>query len=67
MARREYGSLAPIFSSRAGIGRAVSEFRADEAFAVVAMIAARGPGILRWKLNVNTGASAPGHPMVERN
>jgi acetyl-CoA C-acetyltransferase len=41
----------------------VDLFEVNEAFAVVAMIAARELGIERDKLNVNGGATALGHPI----
>ncbi len=41
----------------------VDLFEVNEAFAVVAMIAARELGIPREKLNVNGGATALGHPI----
>ncbi len=41
----------------------VDLFEVNEAFAVVAMIAARELGIDRGKLNVNGGATALGHPI----
>jgi acetyl-CoA C-acetyltransferase len=41
----------------------VDLFEVNEAFAVVAMIAARELGIPRDKLNVNGGATALGHPI----
>jgi acetyl-CoA C-acetyltransferase len=41
----------------------VDLWEVNEAFAVVAMIAARELGIDRAKLNVNGGATALGHPI----
>jgi acetyl-CoA C-acetyltransferase len=41
----------------------VDLFEVNEAFAVVAMIAARELGIPDEKLNVNGGATALGHPI----
>lgn len=41
----------------------VDHFEVNEAFAVVAMIAARDLGIPDDKLNINGGACALGHPI----
>ena len=44
----------------------VDLFEINEAFAVVAMIAAKDLGIPDEKLNVNGGATALGHPIAHR-
>ncbi|MDX3899585.1 MAG: acetyl-CoA C-acyltransferase [Sphingobium sp.] len=62
-------TTAPVPAMRKALGRAgwtaqdVDLFEVNEAFAVVAMIAARDLGIPAEKLNVNGGATALGHPI----
>jgi acetyl-CoA C-acetyltransferase len=62
-------ATAPVPAMRKALKKAgwtadeVDLFEVNEAFAVVAMIAARELGIPREKLNVNGGATALGHPI----
>jgi acetyl-CoA C-acetyltransferase len=62
-------TTAPVPAMRKVLARAgwdvedVDLFEVNEAFAVVAMIAARELGIPDEKLNVNGGATALGHPI----
>jgi acetyl-CoA C-acetyltransferase len=62
-------TTAPVPAIRKVLARAgwtvddVDLFEVNEAFAVVAMIAARDLGIPDDKLNVNGGATALGHPI----
>jgi acetyl-CoA C-acetyltransferase len=62
-------TTAPVFAIQKAIAKAgwtvdgVDLFEVNEAFAVVAMIAARDLNIPIEKLNVNGGATAPGHPI----
>ncbi|MDQ0463341.1 acetyl-CoA C-acetyltransferase [Caulobacter ginsengisoli] len=62
-------TTAPVPAMRKALKKAgwsvedVDLFEVNEAFAVVAMIAARELGIPREKLNVNGGATALGHPI----
>ncbi|WP_183955983.1 acetyl-CoA C-acyltransferase [Sphingobium fontiphilum] len=62
-------TTAPVPAIRKVLGKAgwnadeVDLFEVNEAFAVVAMIAARDIGIPDEKLNVNGGATALGHPI----
>ena len=62
-------TTAPVPAMRKALKKAgwsvedVDLFEVNEAFAVVAMIAARELGIDRDKLNVNGGATALGHPI----
>ncbi len=62
-------TTAPVPAMRKALARAgwsaqdVDLFEVNEAFAVVAMIAARDLGIPAEKLNVNGGATALGHPI----
>jgi acetyl-CoA C-acetyltransferase len=62
-------TTAPVPAMRKVLSKAgwtvddVDLFEVNEAFAVVAMIAARDLGIPEDKLNVNGGATALGHPL----
>ena len=62
-------TTAPVFAIRKALDKAgwtvddVDLFEVNEAFACVAMIAARDLGIDSEKLNVNGGATALGHPI----
>ena len=62
-------TTAPVPAIRKALKKAgwsvddVDLFEVNEAFAVVAMIAARELGISLDKLNVNGGATALGHPI----
>ncbi|MGE4429477.1 MAG: acetyl-CoA C-acyltransferase [Sphingobium sp.] len=62
-------TTAPVPAMRKALDRAgwlvedVDLFEVNEAFAVVAMIAARELGIAADRLNVNGGATALGHPI----
>lgn len=62
-------TTAPVPAMRKALAKAgwsvadVDLFEVNEAFAVVAMIAARELGIAADKLNVNGGATALGHPI----